>query len=72
MGVETPRGKFRISQNPPVKRDGSLNPLDYEHLQRSLHAPNGLGAVAAGYFWYRELSGKKHGTPTTACSLSKR
>src|SRR5712664_2065413 len=46
VSIKLPRRKVRISQNPPMQRDGGLDAFDDEHLERALHTPYGLGPVA--------------------------
>ena len=46
MGIEIPRGKIRIGENPAVQRDRRLDAFDDEHLESPLHAANRFGAVA--------------------------
>src|SRR6266851_2765196 len=41
VGIELPRGKLRIGQNPAVQRDRRLDAFNDEHLQRPLH-PSGI------------------------------
>src|SRR6267142_5210639 len=47
MRVEPAAGEFGVGENLAVQWNGGLDALDDEHLQRALHAADGLGAIAA-------------------------
>src|SRR5262249_29971510 len=47
VGIKPTRGKVRVSQNPPVQRNGSLDAFNYKHFQGALHPANSFRAVAA-------------------------
>jgi len=46
VGIEIPRSKIRIGENPAVQRDGRLDAFDDEHFESALHAADRFGAVA--------------------------
>src|SRR5258708_6330597 len=44
-GIEIPRTKFRVCQNPPVQRNRRVDSFHDEHSQRPAHARDGLAAI---------------------------